>query len=210
MTTISHKNLTGAQLHELKGVSTATTGQVATASGGATVWQKLTATNLTGSGNPFGGQLFHVRDQRTNGTAGTTWTGSTWTTQVLQTTKTNEISSASLSSNQVSLPTGTYRVYGTAKQNVSSANGSINVKVRLRNITAGTTITTGMSNSGGVGGGAAGAFGLAANLQDTFTIAGTTTIELQGWASGSGITSPGSTSSGEVEVYAELMFWKIA
>jgi hypothetical protein len=64
MATISHKNLSGNQLHENKGASTATDDHVATAASGATVWQKLTHANLTTTGNPFGAQLLHVRDGR--------------------------------------------------------------------------------------------------------------------------------------------------
>lgn len=41
-----HKNLAEANLHENKGVSTATDDTVATADSGATVWQKITTANL--------------------------------------------------------------------------------------------------------------------------------------------------------------------
>lgn len=44
--TAPHSTLSGADLHELKGVATAASGAVATASGGATVWQKITTTNV--------------------------------------------------------------------------------------------------------------------------------------------------------------------
>lgn len=41
-----HSSLTGSELHENKGVATATTGTVATASSGATVWQKIKTANI--------------------------------------------------------------------------------------------------------------------------------------------------------------------
>lgn len=41
-----HSTLLEAHLHENKGVSTATNNSVATASGGATVWQKVKANNI--------------------------------------------------------------------------------------------------------------------------------------------------------------------
>ncbi len=59
--------------------------------------------------------LLHVRDEKTAGTDGGTSTSATWHTRALNTVKTNEISGASLSSNQITLPAGTYSVEATAK-----------------------------------------------------------------------------------------------
>lgn len=42
----NHEDLTGIELHENKGVAEASNNQVATASGGATVWKKLGTNNL--------------------------------------------------------------------------------------------------------------------------------------------------------------------
>lgn len=46
MATAIHSELLDSELHENKGVATATDGAVATASGGATVWQKIVAANV--------------------------------------------------------------------------------------------------------------------------------------------------------------------
>lgn len=44
--TVEHKDLTEANLHDNKGVSVASDNTVATASSGATVWQKITSSNV--------------------------------------------------------------------------------------------------------------------------------------------------------------------
>ncbi len=56
--------------------------------------------------------LLHVRDEKASGTDGGTFTSGAWRTRDLNTVKTNEISGASLSSNQITLPAGTYEVIG--------------------------------------------------------------------------------------------------
>lgn len=91
MANVAHSTLTGSNLHENKGVAAASDNTVATAVTGATVWAKLTANNLTGTGNPFGAQLFHVQDQKASGTSGGTFTSGADRTRTLNTTVTNEI-----------------------------------------------------------------------------------------------------------------------
>lgn len=204
MTTISHKNLAGTQLHENKGVAAATNNTVATASSGATVWQKLTASHLTTTGNPFGGQLFHVEDQKASGTAGGNGTTAAWTTRILNTSLTNEITSASLASNQITLPAGTYFVNAW-----SIFDSTTFTKLRLRNITDSTTARIGASLLSGNGGTTSGQ----ALLNGRFTLAGTKVLELQYYISSvaSGINSLGPpVTSGEVEIYSSAMIWKVA
>ena len=62
----------------------------------------------------FESQLLHVRDEKANNTAGGTFTNGAWRTRDLNTIKTNEITGASLSSNQITLPAGTYYIDGSA------------------------------------------------------------------------------------------------
>lgn len=147
------------------------------------------------------GQLLHVRDEKASGTGGGTGSNSTWQTRVLNTTVTNEISSASLSSNQVSLPAGTY--YAKARSPYNNANA--NHKARLRNVTDGSTLLVGSSayNS-------AGSQQTDSLVEGRFTLSGTKTVELQHWTTSNPTNSLGlPVSSGEVEVYAELMIWKV-
>lgn len=52
--------------------------------------------------------MIQVRDHETQGTAGGTLTSGSWQTRTLNTVTTNTISGASLSSNRITLPSGTY------------------------------------------------------------------------------------------------------
>jgi|5B_taG_2_1085324.scaffolds.fasta_scaffold165522_1 hypothetical protein len=62
----------------------------------------------------FESQLLHVRDEKASGTNAGTFTAGAWITRTLNTIKTNEITGASLSSNQITLPTGTYYINASA------------------------------------------------------------------------------------------------
>src|SRR5882672_5303112 len=102
MANVEHSTLTTTNLHENKGVSAATDNTVATAVTGATVWAKLTAANLTGTGNPLGAQLFHVREEQTQGTeSAMTYSSGSYVKVPLTTSVTNEIASASLATSQI-------------------------------------------------------------------------------------------------------------
>jgi len=213
MANVAHSTLTGSNLHENKGVSSATAGQVATADGaGNTVWTKLTASNLQTTGNPFGAQLFHTREQQTAGTSSNgSYTSGAFRTLVLNTTVTNEISGASLASNQVSLPAGTYYVKGIRIYN--GMNGS--VRARIRNITDGTTLVVGLNHQGtsyfNSASGSNPAIGLGeVKVEGRFTIAGTKTIEFQMRVPNTQSSIAASSYDSEVEVYGELYIWKIA
>jgi hypothetical protein len=66
------------------------------------------------AGGKFESALLHVRDEKASGTDGGGSTGSSDNIRDLNTVVTNEISGASLSSNQITLPTGTYYIDGSA------------------------------------------------------------------------------------------------
>ena len=74
----------------------------------------LAGTNHTSVGGNFESKLLHVRDEKASGTASGSFSSGSFATRVLNTVKTNEITSASLSSNQVSLPAGTYFIMARA------------------------------------------------------------------------------------------------
>ena len=54
--------------------------------------------------------VMHVQDQKTAGTHGGTFTSGAWRTRDLNTVLTNTITGASLASNQITLPAGTYKI----------------------------------------------------------------------------------------------------
>lgn len=203
--TVAHKNLTGTDLHEPKGVAAAAADKVYVSNGaGSGVWQKLTASQLTGTGNAFGAQLLHAREEQTSGVASSTLlTAATWTTMVLNILKTNEISGASLGSNTLSLPAGTYWIESYAS--FSLANGSGGVRLRLYNVTDAAVLADGLNMSCDS---TLNAQPKNPSIHQRFTLAGTKTVALQGYSNTSLGGGPAMTIG--TEVYSDLMIWKIA
>lgn len=58
--------------------------------------------------------ILHVQDEKTSGTNAGSFTSGAFRTRVLNTVKTNEIAGASLASNQITLPAGTYEILAYA------------------------------------------------------------------------------------------------
>lgn len=203
MPTVAHKNLTGTDLHEPKGIAAATINKVYVSNGAASgTWQKLTADQLQTTGNPFGAQLLHVQDQKSSGTNGGTFTSGDWRTRTLNTVVTNEITSASLSSNRISLPAGTYFLKAFAP--AFKVEGH---QTRIYNITDTSLILTGTAAY------AADAFDVLNHsfVQGRFTLGGTKNIELQHRSENSqSNTGLGRAGSFGTEVYSDIMIWKIA
>lgn len=199
MATKSHKTLTGNQLHEPKGADAASANTLYVADGaGSGAWSKLTASNLTTTGNPFGGQLLHVRNEQTSGTADATLSTG-WNVRGLNTVKTNEITGASLASNQVTLPAGTYRAWG-----VAVAAGSASARTKIYNRTNSVDVIYGVNTSGGLS-----SDYVQAQVTGTFILSGTVALEL--WTYVSASTTVGAMSVSSLpEVYSELLIWKIA
>lgn len=213
MANISHKNLTGLQLHENKGVDTATAGQVATANGsGATVWKKLDSSNLAATGNPFGAGLLHVRNERSPGTSSGDSAVANFNTLVLNTVKTNEISGASLASNKINLPAGTYFLEARSTPYAPNLAGSAfgGGKCRIRNVTDGSTLIYG--NQIYFQNGSASSIyptPFVLNAMGRFTLAGTKDVEFQLYPQ-SCAPAGAFNSAGENEVYSEVLIWKVA
>lgn len=201
--TVEHSTLTGSSLHENKGAASASDDYVATVTSGATVWKKLTASNLTTTGNSFGGQLLHVQDVKASGTAGQS-IASANNIRVLNTVKTNEITSASLASNQVTLPAGTYYVDAWASSYAAGAT-----RLYWWNVGAGTIVATGQSayqNPSSIDVGFC-------TVRGRFTIVGSTIFELRQHTSSPGAGSTGgfaNSLTGNGEIYVDVSIWKVA
>lgn len=207
MANVEHSTLTGSNLHENKGVSSASDDFVATATSNATVWKKLTASNLTGTGNPFGGQLFHCREMQTKNVAGQAYTtGSTWQTVRITDTLTNEIAGASLASNQITLPAGTYWIDSMMCVGISHDG---NCRMRLRNTTSGATILEGVNFYPDATATAPYMF-----MKGRFTLSGTSVIEVQGRFAAASSSPPAcnftDTTSFDKEVYNDIIIFKVA
>jgi len=116
------------------------------------------------------GSIAIFEDQKASGTDGGTFTSGAWQTRTLNTTATNNISGASLSLNQVTLPVGTYHI--------SIAAVALDVQghsCKLRNITDSTDEFLGSSQD------TTGANNIGTNAicEGLVTIAGTKVFEVQ-------------------------------
>lgn len=192
---------------QLSGITTGTTRTITVADANITLvgtdtTQTITNKSIDASTNTLSNlqPCIIVRDEKANGTnGGTSSTGTN--TRVLNTVLVNTITGASLSLNQVTLPAGTYDVWGTAPV----FNGS-RVKTYLYNATDAAVTIVGES-------------GYATSVNSStspvvmgrFTIAGTKAFELRQYievgaaTNGNGIAS----SAGMVEVYGQIRFTKV-
>lgn len=229
MANVEHSVLTGSDLHEPKGIAAAAANRVYVSNGAASgSWTTVPASAIAAAGVlVFQGQLYHIRDERSSGTDGDTFTSSTWNTRALNTEKTDELT-ITTASNQMSLAAGTYWIEaqtGTyfAGSSENGGNNSVVNKLRLRNVTDSTTLLVGQSqkyraNDDGGGNRQSLEITLNNSLSGRFTLAGTKSVELQNWivttltATALAIVTKGgkASSSGEVEVYTDVKLWKIA
>ncbi len=151
----------------------------------------------------FESQLFHVRDEKASGTPGGTFTTGAWRTRTLNTIKTNEITGASLSSNQITLPAGTYYInamapgfnlgrHQTALYNITDSSFEI-----IGSSEYGTASTNAVTRS---------------FLNGRFTISAQKTFELQHRCETTDNTYGFGVDSifSQVSVYAEAQIWRTA
>ena len=184
-------------------------GTITTSSGSGTITLGQSGETLNvGTGvvsrlGKFESQLLHVRDEKASDVGGGTFTAGAWRTRTLNTVVTNEITGASLSSNQITLPSGTYYIDASAPAYVSSRH-----KVVLYNITdsAFDMIGTSEFNTNGS------AVVTRSFVKGRFTISAQKTFELQhhcettDGGNGLGVKS----IFGQVCVYAEVQIWRTA
>jgi hypothetical protein len=115
---------------------------------------------------------------------------------------TNRITGASLSSNNVTLPAGTYYVEAYAP----CPNQSSDIcKIRVRDVTNGVTLAIGTNQENGgtnISTGGSLAWG-------EFTLAGSANVTVQLFSNGSDKIGT-ANSSGEAEVYSWMKIWKVA
>jgi hypothetical protein len=143
------------------------------------------------------------QDQKADGTAGGGSTTGSWQTRVLNTSVFNNITGASLASNQVTLATaGTYVFYGVGA--FFSRQGAH----RIRNVSDNTTVATGPSGDAATSG-----LGFTTTVLGVATIASSKTFQLQYSVDAARATDglgQAAAWTGEVEVYASLLIVRIA
>jgi hypothetical protein len=146
----------------------------------------------------------HVREEQASGTNGGTSTSSTQHVRILNTTVgTNSIAGASLASNIVTLPAGTYEIRSEAP----CLNGSAH-KLSLYNDSDSADILVGVSVASASSTGVS----VLAICSGRFTLATAKNIKLRHYIS-TGTATSGlglAVGSGSVEVYASLQIWKVA
>jgi hypothetical protein len=143
------------------------------------------------------------RDEKASGVAGGTFTSGAWRTRDLNTSQFNNITSASLASNQITLPAGTYTVNLAAP--VYDIGGH---QARFYNITDSTTAVLGISNYLRTGATATSMIGVASGA---FTITGAKVFEFQQQCDTTKATfGYGFPDSFGTEVYATITIIKVA
>jgi hypothetical protein len=141
--------------------------------------------------------VLHVADIRSSGTTGQGAAAGT-TTRTLNTVVRNTISGASLASNQVTLPAGTYRVNGSVPAyGVGQHQAYLYNTTTSSNILAGTSEADNGSNS-------------RSELLREIVLAAQSVIEVRHWLGSSSGSLGNPTGSGVGEVYTQLIFEKVA
>jgi len=162
-----------------------------------------TSTGLEWQAPGGGATTATFTDEKASGTDGGTFTSGAWRTRDLNTTVFNNITSCSLSSNQISLPAGTYMINAQAP-GFDISQG----QTRLYNITDSSVTIAGASTYCAAGSSDATAPSL---VLGAFTIAGTKTFELQHRAGETQATNGFgvSTGFGVNNVYAQITITKV-
>ncbi len=148
--------------------------------------------------------LLHVREQQSANTSAGTFTSGAWQTRLLNTVTTNEISGASLSSNQITLPSGTYQIVGHAIGYRCDRH-----KIKLRDTTNTIDLIIGTSEFNDS---VAGESSTTSFIEGRFTLSAETVLELQHQCqttktvNGFGIASNFSV----IEVFSEVLIKKIS
>ena len=149
----------------------------------------------------FENQLLHVRDEKsaaTNGGSSSTGTQ----TRTLNTVVTNEITGASLSSNQITLPAGTYFIDAYATAYKTSQN-----VISFYNVTDSSNGIFGRNNYAS----ASDAVSSNNTLAQRFTISAQKVFELRHYvAAGRSSNGLGVANGSNTNIYSDVLIWKIA
>lgn len=180
----------------LTGVPTAPTASVGTNT------TQLATTAFVLANTPSTTQPYlQVQDQQSSGTAGGSSVAVTWTSRNLNTIVLNQVSGASLASNTITLPAGTYYT------EVVSTIASSYAKIRLFIVATSTSLVTGI-NSGST----SSTINSICHAAGVFTLASTATISLQYYNAGAAVstTGLGQVVGAGLEIYSDVRIWKLS
>ncbi len=165
--------------------------------------EKAVKTYADGKTGKFESSMLHIQDQKASGTEGGTPTAGSWVSRVLNTVIINEISGASLNSNQVTLPAGTYYIEASSPAWMTDTH-----KIKLRNITDNSDVLIGTSEGPYQ---ATGSSQTRSFVTGRFTIASQKTFEIQhrvAYSQGNrGLGWPCNYSV--IEIYSDVKIWKL-
>ncbi len=157
---------------------------------------------VAGAADTFSSELIHIQDQKSDGTQGGTLTTGSWQTRVLNTVLTNEITGASLATNQITLPAGTY--YTESEGLTYGTQGGVRHKLYDTTGTADLLLSLSgnqESNHNEIG-----------EVRGRFTLSTGSVIEFQArngtTVATNGLGSHDSLTVG-VEIYADVKIWKV-
>jgi hypothetical protein len=147
-------------------------------------------------------RLLHVQDQKSPGTAGGTATSGAWRTRTLNTAVTNEIAGASLASNQITLPAGTYEIDAEAPAGICKGH-----RAKLYDTTHSTDILLGTSEfsesaSGGVWS--------KSRIRGRFTLSSQSVLEIQHQVAVTRSSDGfGSSANFSTEIYTDVQIRQV-
>ena len=142
--------------------------------------------------------IVHFQDQKANTTAPASIASGAWRTREINTEVTDTAGIASVASNQMTLPAGSYEVWASAPSSAATSNN----RIRLRDTTGGVTLVQGTNGSN------PNANAITLSLHGFFTLTTSSALELQHYTSSTG-NGGIAVSSGEVEVYASVYFRRL-
>lgn len=149
------------------------------------------------------GQYIHLRDEKTSGTAGGTFTAGAWQTRDLNTEVSDAGNYASLASNQITLVAGVYLA-----QIRCPAYGCNGNQARLQNVTDGATLLLG--ETGFATAVAGGSHTVHAQIKGVFTLAASKVLEVQHYCGTTSTTNGfGRPASISTEVYTTVELIRI-
>ena len=162
------------------------------------IWRKVSSITL-----PSQSPALHVEDHKASGTNGGTFTSGAWRTRDLNTVATNEISGASLATNQITLPAGTYKINARApafqvQPHTARLFNIAGSAVLLEGSTEGSWSTSGVTNSKIIG---------------KFTLTVSSNLEIQHYGKSTILTNGfGQTAAivGKNEVYTQVYIEKLS
>jgi hypothetical protein len=160
----------------------------------------IASTKLSGVQGKFESQLLHVRDEKGSSAHGGT-SATSYTKRDLNTSVTNEISGASLASDQITLPSGTYYINASAPGYSCERH-----TIKLRNTTDSTDTILGTSEYSG------GSASTNSKIIGRFTISAQKVFEIQHKTQtvyatlGLGV----SKDMSETNIYTNVQIWKVA